>query len=223
MSRNHVETVIIGGGQAGLTAGYHLAKRGRPFVILDANERIGDAWRNRWDSLRLFTPAHFSRLPGKRLDMPNWSFADEGRAGRLPRVLRRALRAAGSERRQGRPAGEGRRPLRRLGGRGALRGRERDRGHRRTQHSEDSRLRGRARSEDRAAPLGRLPQSVAAPGRRRPARRRRQLGRGARGRALPLASRAARRSEAQRDPGQARHAARSASASAFSGSSGTEC
>ena len=74
MSRTRVETVIIGGGQAGLTAGYHLAKRRRPFVILDANERVGDAWRNRWDSLRLFTPAHFSRLPGKRLDMPNWSF-----------------------------------------------------------------------------------------------------------------------------------------------------
>ena len=69
------ETVIVGGGQAGLTAGYHLAKRGRPFVILDGNERVGDAWRKRWDSLRLFSPAHFSRLPGKRLPMTNWSFA----------------------------------------------------------------------------------------------------------------------------------------------------
>jgi putative flavoprotein involved in K+ transport len=75
MSRTRVETVIVGGGQAGLTAGYYLAKRRRPFIILDANERVGDAWRNRWDSLRLFTPALFSRLPGKRLDMPNWSFA----------------------------------------------------------------------------------------------------------------------------------------------------
>lgn len=75
MSRIRVETVIVGGGQAGLTAGYYLAKRGRPFVILDANDRVGDAWRNRWDSLRLFTPALFSRLPGKRLDMPKWSFA----------------------------------------------------------------------------------------------------------------------------------------------------
>jgi putative flavoprotein involved in K+ transport len=69
------ETVIVGGGQAGLAAGYHLAKRGRPFVILDANERVGDAWRKRWDSLRLFTPAHFSRLPGRRLPMTSWSFA----------------------------------------------------------------------------------------------------------------------------------------------------
>ena len=74
MQHERMETVIIGGGQAGITAGYHLAKAGRPFVILDANERIGDAWRKRWDSLRLLTPALFSRLPGKRLDMPNWSF-----------------------------------------------------------------------------------------------------------------------------------------------------
>ena len=72
---NRVETVIVGGGQTGLMAGYYLAKQGRPFVILDANERVGDAWRNRWDSLRLFTPAIFSHLPGVKLDMPNWSFA----------------------------------------------------------------------------------------------------------------------------------------------------
>jgi len=51
------EAVIIGGGQAGLSVGYHLAKRDRPFVILEANQRIGDSWRKRWDSLRLFTPA----------------------------------------------------------------------------------------------------------------------------------------------------------------------
>ena len=54
------ETLIIGAGQAGLSMGYHLAARDRPFVILDANERIGDAWRTRWDSLRLFTPARFA-------------------------------------------------------------------------------------------------------------------------------------------------------------------
>ena len=59
-----IETVIIGGGQAGLSVGYYLAKAGRPFVILDANQRVGDAWRNRWDSLLLFTPARFDGLPG---------------------------------------------------------------------------------------------------------------------------------------------------------------
>ena len=60
------ETVIVGGGQVGLATGYHLARRGVPFVILDAAERVGDAWRQRWDSLRLFTPARYDGLPGMR-------------------------------------------------------------------------------------------------------------------------------------------------------------
>jgi putative flavoprotein involved in K+ transport len=68
------ETVIIGGGQAGLAVGYHLARRGRPFVILDASKRIGDSWRLRWDSLRLFTPARYSGLPGWRFPAPPGSF-----------------------------------------------------------------------------------------------------------------------------------------------------
>jgi len=59
-----VHTVIIGGGQAGLSVGYHLARRGETFLILDANRRIGDSWRKRWDSLRLFTPARFDSLDG---------------------------------------------------------------------------------------------------------------------------------------------------------------
>ena len=42
------ETIVIGGGQAGLAVGYHLARRGMSFAILDAHQRIGDAWRNRW-------------------------------------------------------------------------------------------------------------------------------------------------------------------------------
>jgi putative flavoprotein involved in K+ transport len=70
----YFDTVIIGGGQAGLSVGYHLKKQGRPFVILDANERIGDAWRKRWDSLRLFTPARYSGLTGWRFPAPAFSF-----------------------------------------------------------------------------------------------------------------------------------------------------
>jgi putative flavoprotein involved in K+ transport len=69
-----VETVVIGAGQAGLATGYHLALRGRQFVILDANERIGDAWRTRWDSLRLFTPARYNGLPGWPFPAPAWSY-----------------------------------------------------------------------------------------------------------------------------------------------------
>lgn len=61
---NRIQTIVIGGGQAGLSVGYHLAKRGQQFLILDSNLRVGDAWRNRWDSLRLFTPAKFAGLPG---------------------------------------------------------------------------------------------------------------------------------------------------------------
>lgn len=63
---NRIQTIVIGGGQAGLSVGYHLAKRGLPFLILDANQRVGDAWRNRWDSLRLFNPARYAGLPGLR-------------------------------------------------------------------------------------------------------------------------------------------------------------
>lgn len=69
-----VETVIIGSGQAGLSVGYSLASRGLPFVILDANDRIGDSWRSRWDSLRLFTPARYDGLPGMPFPAPAHSF-----------------------------------------------------------------------------------------------------------------------------------------------------
>jgi putative flavoprotein involved in K+ transport len=64
MENERFDVVVIGGGQAGLATGYHLAERGLEFVILDAGERIGDPWRQRWDSLRLFTPARQDGLPG---------------------------------------------------------------------------------------------------------------------------------------------------------------
>jgi putative flavoprotein involved in K+ transport len=57
-------TIIIGAGQAGLAAGYHLLKAGEDFVIIDAAENIGDSWRKRWDSLCLFTPSQYDGLPG---------------------------------------------------------------------------------------------------------------------------------------------------------------
>ena len=68
------ETVIIGGGQAGLAVGYHLARLGRPFVILEGGARVGEAWRARWRSLRLFSPARYDGLPGWRFPAPAWSF-----------------------------------------------------------------------------------------------------------------------------------------------------
>ena len=68
------ETVIVGGAQAGLAVGYHLTKRGHPCVILDANDRIGDSWRKRWPSLRLYSPARAAALPGMRFPAPPHSF-----------------------------------------------------------------------------------------------------------------------------------------------------
>jgi putative flavoprotein involved in K+ transport len=62
--RETFEVIVIGGGQAGLSVGYHLKKLGVRFLILDASARIGDVWRQRWDSLRLFTPARFDSLDG---------------------------------------------------------------------------------------------------------------------------------------------------------------
>jgi putative flavoprotein involved in K+ transport len=60
------DTVVVGAGQAGLSAGYHLKRAGRSFLIVDANDRIGGSWRRRYDSLRLFTPSWAVDLPGWR-------------------------------------------------------------------------------------------------------------------------------------------------------------
>jgi putative flavoprotein involved in K+ transport len=70
-----VETLVIGGGQAGLSVGYQLAKSRMDFIIVDANERIGDAWRKRWDSLRLFTPARYNALNDMALPGPSHAFS----------------------------------------------------------------------------------------------------------------------------------------------------
>ena len=70
MNERSYDTIVIGGGQAGLAVGYHLARRGANFMILDNNSRTGDSWRSRWDSLRLFTPSQFNGLPGMAFPMP---------------------------------------------------------------------------------------------------------------------------------------------------------
>jgi putative flavoprotein involved in K+ transport len=58
------DTIVVGGGQAGLSAAWHLQQCDVDFVVVDAEPRVGDVWRRRWDSLRLFTPAKRSGLPG---------------------------------------------------------------------------------------------------------------------------------------------------------------
>jgi putative flavoprotein involved in K+ transport len=59
----HFDVVVVGGGQAGLAIGYFLSRQGRDFTILEAGEEPAAAWRNRWNSLRLFTPARYDSLP----------------------------------------------------------------------------------------------------------------------------------------------------------------
>jgi putative flavoprotein involved in K+ transport len=74
-SVEELDTLVIGGGQAGLSVGYYLKQGGRPFVILDANEQIGGSWRTRtWDSLRLFTPARYNGLPGWPFPASGWTY-----------------------------------------------------------------------------------------------------------------------------------------------------
>ncbi len=74
MTIEHIETAIIGAGQAGLATAYHLQRRGRPCLILDGNARVGDNWRAQWDSLRLYSPAGYDGLPGMPFPSPRWSY-----------------------------------------------------------------------------------------------------------------------------------------------------
>ncbi len=81
MNAQHVETLIIGAGQAGLATGYHLQRRGRQVLILDGNQRIGDNWRQHWDTLRLYTPAKYDGLPGLAFPAARWHFPGKDEVG----------------------------------------------------------------------------------------------------------------------------------------------
>lgn len=77
MRTEQFEAVVIGGGQAGLAAGHYLAARDVDYVVLSDEARIGDNWRRRWDSLRLFTPAAYSGLPGMPFPAPPHHLPDK--------------------------------------------------------------------------------------------------------------------------------------------------
>lgn len=81
MDTTEIETVIVGAGQAGLATGYHLQRRGRPFVILDASSRIGDSWRRQWDTLKLYSPAQYDALPGLPFPAKKWTFPGKDEVG----------------------------------------------------------------------------------------------------------------------------------------------
>ena len=99
----HHDVIVIGGGQAGLAIGYHLARAGRQFTILDAADTPAAAWRSRWDSLKLFTPARYDGLPGRTFpgDPGHYPARDEvvdyltayARDFELPVELNRRVRA----------------------------------------------------------------------------------------------------------------------------------
>jgi putative flavoprotein involved in K+ transport len=74
-------TIVVGGGQAGLAAGFYLAQKKGSFVILDENTRTGESWRKRWDSLRLFTPSQLNNLPGMNFPKPDFYFPTKDEAG----------------------------------------------------------------------------------------------------------------------------------------------
>ena len=69
-----IDTLIIGAGQAGLSAAYHLLRSGRECLVIDAHDRVGDNWRRHWDSLQLYSPARNDGLPGMPFPAPRWSY-----------------------------------------------------------------------------------------------------------------------------------------------------
>lgn len=75
------DVVIIGAGQAGLAAAHALKTRGFEFAVLEANERIGDQWRRRYDSLRLYSPARYDALPGMPMALPGNAFPTGAQMG----------------------------------------------------------------------------------------------------------------------------------------------
>jgi putative flavoprotein involved in K+ transport len=65
-----LDVVVVGGSQAGLAMAWHLTRQGRRFVVLEAAPELGQTWRTRWDSLKLFTPAQYDALPGMAFPAP---------------------------------------------------------------------------------------------------------------------------------------------------------
>jgi putative flavoprotein involved in K+ transport len=69
-ARALLDVVVVGGSQAGLAMAWHLTQQGVRFVVLEAGPEVGHVWRNRWDTLKLFTPAQYDALPGMPFPAP---------------------------------------------------------------------------------------------------------------------------------------------------------
>src|SRR6266498_1702619 len=97
-SEERSEVIVVGGGQAGLVAGYHLSRAQVPFLILDASSRVGEPWRRRWDSLLLFTVARYSSLPGLPFPGDPEHFPGKDEVADYPEDVRAHACATGSTR-----------------------------------------------------------------------------------------------------------------------------
>ena len=75
------ETIVIGAGQAGLAMGYYLSQSNVNFLIIDKGRELGEVWKERYDSLRLFTPRMYSSLPGLVLDGDQHGFPSKDEIG----------------------------------------------------------------------------------------------------------------------------------------------
>jgi putative flavoprotein involved in K+ transport len=76
--QREVDVLVIGAGQAGLAMGYYLGRENLSYALVDAGERVGDAWRKRYDSLVLFTPRGYSALPGMKFPGDQNGVSDQG-------------------------------------------------------------------------------------------------------------------------------------------------
>lgn len=70
----NIDTIVVGGSQAGLATSYHLKRLGVDHEVLDENDEVGASWRRRWESLRLFTPGKYNTLPGMPYPGEPWSY-----------------------------------------------------------------------------------------------------------------------------------------------------
>ncbi len=113
MDVERFDTIVIGAGQAGLSTGFYLQRAGRPFVILDAEERVGDSWRQRYDCLRLFTPARYTGLPGSRFPARGSTMPTKDEVADYLESYARRLRSARAQRGPRRRRGAGGRSIRR--------------------------------------------------------------------------------------------------------------
>ena len=172
----YVETVVIGGGQAGLAVGQELGKRDRQFVILDAYPSVGEAWRRRWDSLLLFTPARYCGLPGMRFPASGGTFITKDEmADYLQSYAERFELPIRTSTRVDRLSRDGDR-FPRHGRQQDVRSRQRGGRDGQLPAAQAARIREQARSEHRPAALGRVQGPVAARRWSRARGRRRQFG-----------------------------------------------